>query len=204
MTRTDLHEFLRSRRSIRRFLEDPIPDPVLERILTTATFAPSAHNRQPWRFAVLTSPATKGCLAPAMSADFRRDLSAAGVAHDEITSQIERSERRITSAPVVIVLCLDADSVDHYPEPARSEAERMMAVQSVAAAATQLLLAAHAEGLGANWICWPLFASETVRDALDLPGSWEPQAMIFLGWPGAEPKPKDVRPLGEVVRFEHS
>ena len=54
----ELHNFLRSRRSIRRFRPEPIEDAVIERILTTATYAPSAHNRQPWRFCVIKDP---GC-----------------------------------------------------------------------------------------------------------------------------------------------
>ena len=78
----------------------------------------------------------------------------------------------------------------------------MMAIQSVAAAATQLLLAVHADGLGANWICWPLFTPETIRTALELPGTWEPQAMFFIGYPAGSTKPKSVRPLAEVARFD--
>jgi F420 biosynthesis protein FbiB-like protein len=197
-----LHAFLRSRRSVRRFREDPVPDSLIERILTTATYAPSAHNREPWRFMVITSAERKGCLANAMSASFRRDLAAAGLAEPDIAAQVERSERRIHSAPVLIVLCMDRDAVDQYSEEAHAEAERIMAIQSVAAAAAQLLLAAHAEGLGASWICWPLFTPETVKDALELPAGWEPQAMFFMGWPAGDPKSKAVRPLAEVARFE--
>ena len=78
----------------------------------------------------------------------------------------------------------------------------MMSIQSVAAAAAQLLLAAHAEGLGASWICWPLFTPETVRGVLELPASWEPQAMFFIGYPAEHPKPKAVRPLADIARFE--
>jgi nitroreductase len=66
------------------------------------------------------------------------------------------------------------------------------------------LLAAHAEGLGGNWICWPLFTQETVRVTLDLPATWEPQAMFFLGYPDETPREKVLKPLAEVVRFERS
>jgi nitroreductase len=52
----------------------------------------------------------------------------------------------------------------------------------------QLLLAAHAEGLGGNWICWPLYAQEAARQALELPVTWEPQAMFFLGVPDEQPE----------------
>ncbi len=62
-----------------------------------------------------------------------------------------------------------------------------MAMQSASLAGGQLLLAAHAEGLGACWMCGPLFAPQAVRDALDLPADWEPQALIVLGWPAEQP-----------------
>jgi len=76
-----------------------------------------------------------------------------------------------------------------------------MSIQSVAAAGLQLLLAAHAEGLGGDWICWPLYAQEAARAALDLPDTWEPQAMFFLGYTDGEPKEKALKSLEEVVRF---
>src|SRR5512141_2758027 len=102
-TTVDLHNFLRTRRSIRRFKPDPIPDPVIQSILSTATYAPSAHNRQPWRFAVVTDSARKIRLAEAMAADFERDLRCDRVPSDKIQAQIKRSKDRITSAPVAIV-----------------------------------------------------------------------------------------------------
>ncbi|MFH1523776.1 MAG: nitroreductase family protein, partial [Chloroflexota bacterium] len=68
-------------------------------------------------------------------------------------------------------------------------------------AGLQLLLAAHAEGLGGTWICWPLFASKEIQTALKLPGTWEPEAMVFIGYANEEPKPKVIKPLEEVVRY---
>src|SRR5512142_1153355 len=78
-TAVDLHNFLRTRRSIRRFKPDPVPDPVIQSILATATYAPSAHNRQPWRFAVVTGLSVKARLAEVMAQDFERDLLRDGV-----------------------------------------------------------------------------------------------------------------------------
>src|SRR5260221_5248420 len=72
---TDLHNFLQTRRSIRRFKPDAVPDSVIENILTTATLAPSAHNRQPWRFCVMTDLSVKTKLADAMAMEFERDLN---------------------------------------------------------------------------------------------------------------------------------
>jgi F420 biosynthesis protein FbiB-like protein len=97
------------------------------------------------------------------------------------------------------VLCLTIAEMDVYPDRRRKKAEFVMAVQSAALAAQNLLLAAHAEGLGACWLCAPLFCPEAVRAALDLPADWEPQALITLGYPAEAGKPAVRKPLAEVV-----
>lgn len=200
-TATDLHNFMRTRRSIRRFTSDPVPDSVIEAILTTATFAPSAHNRQPWRFVVLKDSSTRKKLAEAMALDFQRDLESDGVPPEKIQAQVKRSRDRITSAPVAILLCLDMSEMDSYPDKRRTKAEFRMTVQSVAAAGMQLLLAAHAEGLGAVWACWPLFAVETIQRTLNLPETWEPQGMVFLGFPQVIPAERERKKLQEITLY---
>ena len=197
----DLHDFLRTRRSIRRFKPDLVADSVIERILATATFAPSAHNLQPWRFVVVTTSVVKAKLADAMAADFRRDLEKENVPENEITVRLDKSRARINSAPVVIVLCMDATGMNVYPDRARKKAEYIMAVQSVANAGAQLLLAAHAEGLGGVWTCGPLFAPGVVKSTLELQKTWEPQAMFFIGYPAETPEARERKPLNKIVKF---
>ncbi len=195
----DLQHFLRTRRSIRRFTTDPVPDSVIQTILATATFAPSAHNRQPWRFVVITDCAIKHALAEAMALDFERDLTRDNLSPEKIQAQIKRSKERITSAPVAILLCLDMSEMDLYPDEKRNHAEYIMAVQSVAAAGVQLLLAAHAEGLGGVWACWPLFAQETIQKTLNISETWEPQAIMFVGYPVDIPEARERKLLEDVV-----
>ncbi len=197
----DLHAFLRSRRSVRRFRADPVPAAVLQRILETAACAPSAHDTQPWRFAVLTEAGAKARLARAITDKFRGDMSADGAAEAEIDERVERTIRRLNEAPVAIVLCRDVTQAQPQPDAVRQQAEARMGIQSVALAGLQLLLAAHAEGLGGVWICWPLFAPEETRRALALPNDWEPEGMIFIGYPDEEPKEKIVKPLDVIVRY---
>jgi len=196
----NLHAFLRTRRSVRRFKADLIPDSVIERILTTATYAPSAHHRQPWRFAVITNLSIKEKLADAMAIEFQRDLQADNFSPDAIEKKAARSRDRIISASVVIILSMDMTDMDVYPDEKRNKAEYIMATQSVANAGMQLLLAAHAEGLGSVWVCSPLFVQETVQTVLKLPKSWEPQAMYFLGYPIEIPDARERKPLKEVVQ----
>ena len=188
MTTTDLHTFLQTRRSIRRFKPDPVPDSVIERILTTATFAPSAHNQQPWRFAVLTDASVKTHLGETITSKMRADMQAEVADTSDIEKRAAISLRRLNEAPLIIVLCRDTTTVRvDTPE------EVLMGIQSSALAGLQLMLAAHAEGLGSNWICWPLYAQEATRTVLELPETWEPQAMYFFGYPAETPKTKEVK-----------
>jgi len=136
-----------------------------------------------------------------MAIDFERDLTRDGVPPEKINLQIKRSKERIIAAPVVILLCLDMSEMDSYPDDKRQYAERMMAIQSVAAAGLQLLLAAHTEGLGGVWVCSPLFAQETIRKTLNLSESWEPQAMFFIGYPNETPRIKEMKDLKSLVKI---
>jgi F420 biosynthesis protein FbiB-like protein len=172
---------------------------VIENILTTATFAPSAHNRQPWRFCVLTDNFVKTKLADAMAIEFERDLAQDQLPQTEIQKRTTRSRERIISAPVVIILSVDMTDMDVYPDEKRNKAEYLMAVQSVANAGIQMLLAVHAEGLGGVWVCSPLFVQETIQNILELPIAWEPQAMFFLGHAQDIPEVRERKPLGAVV-----
>jgi len=74
-----------------------------------------------------------------------------------------------------------------------------MATQSLAAAIQNILLAAHAKGLGACWFCAPLFCQETVRRVLGMPDEVEPQALIVIGYPAEQPEPPPRKSLKEIV-----
>jgi coenzyme F420-0:L-glutamate ligase/coenzyme F420-1:gamma-L-glutamate ligase len=197
---TTLYQIVHDRRSIRRYAERPVDRAIVERLLTAATWAPSAHNRQPWRFAVIKDDNTKEHLADAMNAVLRTDLAADGLPPDQIAAQASRRRARLTRAPILILLCMTMADMDDYPDDKRRRAEWIMAMQSVALAGQNLLLAAHAEGLGACWLCAPLFCPEVVRDTLRLPQDWEPQAFISLGWPD-ESRQKEREPLETRVKF---
>lgn len=89
--------------------------------------------------------------------------------------------------------------MDRYADARRNDAEFLMAVQSTAMATQNLLLAAQTEGLGACWLCAPLFCPETVSRAADLPAAWRPQGLVTLGWPLEPGKARGRKPVGEIL-----
>jgi F420 biosynthesis protein FbiB-like protein len=138
----------------------------------------------------------------AMALEWRRDLEAENVPAEEIQRRLQKSGARLLDAPVVVMLCLDASTVDAFRDKRRQKAAYLMSVQSVAAAGQLLLLATHAEGLGGVWICSPLFAPQAVRDCLGLPETWEAQAMFYVGCPDRGPVDKAVAPLERIARWQ--
>jgi len=198
---TKLGAVIGRRRSVRRYLPGPIDRAVIERLLLAATRAPSAHNRQPWRFTVLDDAAAKEMLAFAMGARLREDRTADGDDPQAIEADVARSHARLTEAPVVIVVGLDTGDMDVYPDERRRNAEYLMAVQSTAMAAQNLLLAAEQEALGACVMCAPLFCPEVVVEALGLPQTWQPQLLVTLGNPANNGKYRPRLPLDEIVTW---
>ncbi len=187
------------RRTVRKFLPDPVPEALIVDLVKAATRAPSAHNRQPWRFHVARAAEDRARLAAAMGEKLKADRTRDGDDAEAIAQDVARSSARINGAPVVIAVCLTLDDMDTYPDDKRSNAEYLMAVQSTAMAAQLLLLKAEDEGLGGCWMCAPLFCAETVKAALDLPGSWQPQGLILLGWPAEPGRLRERKALADIV-----
>ncbi len=136
-----------------------------------------------------------------MTASWEQDLLADGQPSARISALLNRNRERLLEPPVVVLVCMTMEDMDLYPDDQRQVAERTMAIQSVAMAGGHLLLAAHAQGLGACWICGPLFVPDLVRAILDLPPAWEPQGVIALGYPSEPGRDKDRKPLDQVVHW---
>jgi coenzyme F420-0:L-glutamate ligase/coenzyme F420-1:gamma-L-glutamate ligase len=194
----DFWALMVGRRSIRRYTAQPVAPELLEKLLEAAIWAPSAHNRQPWRFCVVTGGATKAQLSERMAARWRQDLSADNADPSVVEWRIAISHARLTGAAALIIVAASMEEMDVYSDERRNQAEWTMAVQSVALACQNLLLAAHHYGLGACWMCAPLFAPDLVQDVLQLPATWRPQALITVGYP-AETKHKERAPLASRV-----
>ncbi|MBX3513368.1 MAG: nitroreductase family protein [Xanthobacteraceae bacterium] len=191
----NLMEAVKARRSIRRYHATSINDDQLECLLSAAQWAPSAHNRQPWRFTPLRSLSAKEALADAMGGKLRADRRKDGDDERIISADVQRSRARIVEAPLVIVVSMSLSDMDQYKDELRSNAEKVMAIQSTAMAVQNILLAATSIGLGACWMCAPLFCPDIVRSTLGLPADWEAQALVTVGAPANEGKPALRKPI---------
>ncbi|MFP4056840.1 MAG: nitroreductase family protein [Candidatus Brocadiia bacterium] len=142
---------LRERRSIRRFTDAKVPRQVLRELVRYATLAPSACNRQAWRFVVVTDPEVK--------------------------------QRIVDGGGSVLIAKAPCGILVSYANTTRNT-EYRDEVQSASACIQNLLLAAHAYGLGACWLC-TLPRKGHLRRLLGIPPSYSPVAYIILGYPSA-------------------
>ena len=197
----DLWQVVENRRSVRQFTDQPVEKALIEKILQTGTRAPNAHNRQSWRFAVLTEKTDMVRMAEAMGQDYQQVLLDGGMTPDEVAERARMRVARLTGAPVVIVVCVDTSDLDGYSDENRDTGEYLMAVQSAALAGGHMLLAAQALGLAGVWLCGPLFAPEKVRASLNLPDTWRAQGMLLIGNANESPSFRERKPLDEVVRW---
>jgi len=170
----DVFEAIKTRRSIRAFTREEISDEEIEKILDAARWAPSAGNIQPWIFVIVRKP------------NIKRRISEAAL-----------NQFFIEEAPVVIVVCADQErSRMGYG----NRGVNLYCIQDTAAATQNILLAAHALGLGACWV--GAFDEEEVRFILRAPRRVRPVAIVPIGHPAEKPRGIFKRPLSEVIRHE--
>ena len=163
-------EALLTRRSIRKYTSQPVPEQLVKHLLEAAMCAPSARNQQAWQFLVIRD---------------RAKLVELQQVHPNVPS---------SGAALAIVVCGDL----------AAETAPGFWVQDCAAATENLLLAAHASGLGAVWS--GVYPREERVDALrklfHLPDSFVPLSVIAIGYP-AESKGRQERYSSSKVHFDH-
>lgn len=178
----DFFEVLRTRRSIRRFDERPVPEQLLLQVLEAARCAPSGGNMQPWELVVLRERQS-----------IRAVVDTTFVGFDAAGGQ--RQEWLLT-APVLVVACAELKrSASRYgPQGAQ------VAILDTAAAIQNMLLAAVALGLGSCWVSG--FVPEALGRVLRLPESVRPLAILPVGYPAANPGSPPRLPLEQITHGE--
>ena len=196
----DSERILKSRRSYKfEFRDRKVNLSMIEDCIELARWAPSAHNGQFWRYVIMEQGHTRGRLIEKMNNKLKDDLLRDGKTDEFIRRKTEKSKINFLNAPYLILLCLDTKDLEKYSDGERERNEFIMAVQSVSASATYLLLAFEIKQLSACWYCAPLFAKDIIKEALHLPSSFVPMAFFTVGYPkeeAPEPRRKD---LNEII-----
>jgi F420 biosynthesis protein FbiB-like protein len=125
---------------------------------------------------------------------------AADITKDRVSVEPEKFRLRVerfADAPSLVLACLSMDAMARFPDVERQRLERDLAMQSLAAALQNMLLAADSLGLGACWFCAPSFCKQTVREAMGIPAEVEPEALIAFGYPAEEPPAPLRKRIGE-------
>ncbi len=186
------------RHSVRVFLERDVPDEFLRRVLDAANAAPSAHNQQSWRFAILRGEKKKemAALVSDKAADFPRPASVL----------LRMAARSILGAPVVIAIVNTGSLIEHGTElfeMGKDQAYdffRTMEIQSSAAAVENLLLAATSLELGSVWLGVLFLIKNEIRAFLGEPAG-EFMAVIPLGYAAKPPVGPKKQSLDQVVKY---
>ncbi len=158
-----VYDNIMTRTSVRSYLDQPVEDSKIQRLLRAGMAAPTAVNTQPWRFVVIRNRATLDKIA-----------------------EITPNARMAADAPLAIVVCGNMKNE-------KEDVVRKFWTQDLSAATENILLQAHAMGLGAVWtgIYPDSKRCDAISGLLSLPDHIIPFCTIVIGYPKGEQHPKD-------------
>ena len=167
----EILQAIKTRRSIRRYLDVPIEWEKVGVVLEAGRLAPSAGNIQEWSFIVVRDEGTRGEIAECCVDGYW-----------------------MTTAPVHIVIVA---TIEPIARNYGMRGERLYSIQDCAVAATQMMLAAVSQGLGTCWV--GAFDEHVLHRLLSIPDSIRPQLILTLGYPDEKPVMPKRKPLQNLV-----
>jgi nitroreductase len=177
---------IQTRRTIKEFRSDPIPEETLWRILDAVRWAPNHRLTEPWRLTIIGKESREG-LADALAAQAAsgQDLSVVAKAKTE-------ARRKVMSSPVLLAVTCRLDG---------NPAQQAEDVAAVCAAMQNLQLAAWSEGIGSHWNTGKVTRLPETAALLGLSERSEQLVgFLYLGYPAQVPEPPNRRPIQDVVR----
>jgi nitroreductase len=205
----DIYDVIRTRRSVRKFLQKPIREIDIKRMLKAACWAPNGGRTQPWHFIVVQDPQ--------MIARMKKIV---GIAIDDIHQSASfrggwrQSTMFFADAPMVLAVLMKrihalypddyVDWIINKKDCNKQEAYEYMGdveLMSVAAAIENLLLTAHSLGYGACWLRIPFMAKDKLEHLFNVDSPWQLTAIIPVGHPAYIPSAPERKKVDEVATF---
>lgn len=214
MDYTSFLELAKSRRSIRRFRSEPIPDDYVDKIIEAARWAPSGFNSQPWEFVVIKDKKLKDEVVRIVRPP--RPAGASGFSKmEEMCEPWMRQkmqpwldpEMEFQNAPVFILLFGDTRTQVGLPMVVRCDPHmrHSIFIASLASAFLYMHLAATTLGLASQWVS--MVASPQnhclLKNLLNIPTEMEVYDMMVLGYAACKSRPKLMRPLEKMVHRDY-
>ncbi|MFB7814227.1 5,6-dimethylbenzimidazole synthase [Paenibacillus chitinolyticus] len=190
--REALYKIMYTRRDVRTFRSDPIPDETVIRLLEAAHHAPSVGFMQPWSFILVESDEIKERLA--WAADKERRALAIHYEGERQDQFLNLKIEGLKQAPLTVCITCDPTRGGSHVLGRNSIPETDM--MSVACAIQNLWLAACAEGLAAGWVSF--YKKNDIRDILAIPPHIDPLALISIGYTDHYP----AQPILETANWE--
>ncbi|MBI4516259.1 MAG: nitroreductase family protein [Deltaproteobacteria bacterium] len=209
-----LFEAMATMRAMRRLKPDPVPEPLLWRLIEAATKAASGGNRQPWHFVIVRDVGAKRFIQQRYHAALQRyaeagmKAMAAGtlVMSEEETARRMRTARtglelgeRLAEVPVLLFACIDRSSGFSVGSEV---AECSGLYGSIYPAVQNILLACRALGLGAVLTTLHLLYEDEIKAHLGIPPQIHAAAMIPIGFPRGRFGPVTRRPVAELTHWD--
>ena len=187
----ELVEAIRSRQSIGRVRQDPVPEEMILEILESAIHAPNHRITEPWRFHVFVGKG-RGELARARAETARLQAEAEGEEEEMAAGRISRERKKAFRSPVVIAVISEAG---------RDEVETLENYAACAAAVQNMQLTAHSLGLGAMWRTGHVAYHEHMHEFFGLAEGDHIVAYLHLGYPDMGERPRRRRPVDEKTTW---
>ncbi|ABR48031.1 nitroreductase [Alkaliphilus metalliredigens QYMF] len=173
---------IKTRRSIRKYIDKPVEEEKILKLLESGRLAPSGSNTQPWHFIIVKSELNREKLA-----------------------KISHNQKWMLSAPVFIVCVADIRSrikeeIDISIDESSPQQELKQIIRDTTIAIEHMVLEAESQGLGTCWVAW--FTQEEIRPILNIPSDKYVVSILTVGYSDEMPKARPRKKLEEIIHTE--